>query len=148
MKSYTEEQLAEFKEAFSLFDKNGDGTISETELGDIMGSLGQKLSPAELKEMIHEVDTDKNGTIDFKEFLQLMERQTSSSTNFDEYKEAFGIFDKNGDGFISADELKLVMKNVGEGMSDHEVEQMIKEADIDGDGQINYPEFVKMLKGK
>jgi len=64
----TEEQIAEFKEAFSLFDKDGDGTITTKELGTVMRSLGQNPTEAELVDMINEVDADGNGTIDFPEF--------------------------------------------------------------------------------
>uniref|UniRef100_A0A9J7ZEF1 Calmodulin 2b, (phosphorylase kinase, delta) n=1 Tax=Cyprinus carpio carpio TaxID=630221 RepID=A0A9J7ZEF1_CYPCA len=52
----TEEQIAEFKEAFSLFDKDGDGTITTKELGTVMRSLGQNPTEAELQDMINEVD--------------------------------------------------------------------------------------------
>ena len=71
----TEEQIAEFKEAFSLFDKDGDGTITTKELGTVMRSLGQNPTEAELQDMINEVDADGNGTIDFLEFLSLMARK-------------------------------------------------------------------------
>ena len=68
----TEEQIAEFKEAFSLFDKDGDGTITTKELGTVMRLLGQNPTDAELKDMINEVDADGSGTIDFPEFLTMM----------------------------------------------------------------------------
>ncbi|CAI9118355.1 OLC1v1019915C1 [Oldenlandia corymbosa var. corymbosa] len=83
-----EEQIVEFKEAFSLFDKDGDE---------------------------------------------------------EELKEAFKVFDKDQNGYISASELRHVMINLGEKLTDEEVEQMIREADLDGDGQVNYDEFVKMM---
>ncbi|KAG9376588.1 FRQ1 Ca2+-binding protein [Pyrenophora tritici-repentis] len=63
--SLTEEQVSEFKEAFSLFDKDGDGQITTKELGTVMRSLGQNPSESELQDMINEVDADNNGTIDF-----------------------------------------------------------------------------------
>uniref|UniRef100_A0A8C2MDH7 Calmodulin n=1 Tax=Cricetulus griseus TaxID=10029 RepID=A0A8C2MDH7_CRIGR len=118
----TEEQIAEFKEAFSLFDKDGDGTITTKELGTVMRSLGQNST----EDMINEVDADGNGIIDFPEFLTMME-----------IREAFHVFDKDGNGYISAAELRHEMTNLGE-----------KEADIDGDGQVNYEGFVQMMTAK
>jgi hypothetical protein len=71
----TEEQIAEFKEAFSLFDKDGDGTITTKELGTVMEICWWNPTEAELQDMINEVDADGNGTIDFPEFLSLMARK-------------------------------------------------------------------------
>ena len=73
----TDEQIAEFKEAFALFDKDGDGTITTKELGTIMRSLGQNPTEAELQDMINEVDAVTGGTIDFPEFLSLMAQEDS-----------------------------------------------------------------------
>ena len=100
----TEEQIAEFKEAFSLFDKDGDGTITTKELGTVMRSLGQNPTEAELqvkialnaepvnrwlKDMINEVDADGNGTIDFPEFLTMMARKMKDTDSEEEIREAF-----------------------------------------------------------
>ena len=134
----TEEQIAEFKEAFSLFDKDGDGTITTKELGTVMRSLGQNPTEAELQDMINEVDADGNGTIDFPEFLTMMARKMKETDSEEEIREAFRVFDKDGNGFISAAELRHVMTNLGEKLTDEEVDEMIREADIDGDGQVNY----------
>ncbi|KAJ7401716.1 hypothetical protein BTVI_93601 [Pitangus sulphuratus] len=134
----TEEQIAEFKEAFSLFDKDGDGTITTKELGTVMRSLGQNPTEAELQDMINEVDADGNGTIDFPEFLTMMARKMKDTDSEEEIREAFRVFDKDGNGYISAAELRHVMTNLGEKLTDEEVDEMIREADIDGDGQVNY----------
>uniref|UniRef100_A0A1B0CSD7 EF-hand domain-containing protein n=1 Tax=Lutzomyia longipalpis TaxID=7200 RepID=A0A1B0CSD7_LUTLO len=144
----TEEQIAEFKEAFSLFDKDGDGTITTKELGTVMRSLGQNPTEAELQDMINEVDADGNGTIDFPEFLTMMARKMKDTDSEEEIREAFRVFDKDGNGFISAAELRHVMTNLGEKLTDEEVDEMIREADIDGDGQVNYEEFVTMMTSK
>ncbi|CAK9154281.1 unnamed protein product [Ilex paraguariensis] len=157
----TEEQIAEFKEAFSLFDKDGDGCITSKELGTVMRSLGQNPTEAELQDMINEVDADQNGTIDFSEFLNLMARKMKGTDSDDELeealkdtdseeelKEAFKVFDKDQNGFISAAELRHVMTNLGEKLTDEEVDEMIREADLDGDGQVNYEEFVRMMLAK
>jgi len=144
----TEDQIAEFKEAFALFDKDGDGTITTKELGTVMRSLGLNPTEAELQDMINEVDGDGNGTIDFAEFLVLMAKRIKDTDSEEELKEAFKVFDKDGNGYISAAELRHVMTNLGEKLTDEEVDEMIREADVDNDGQINYEEFAKMMVPK
>lgn len=144
----TDEQIAEFKEAFSLFDKDGDGNITTKELGTVMRSLGQNPTEAELQDMINEVDVDGNGTIDFPEFLSLMARKMKETDTEEELMEAFRVFDRDGNGFISAAELRHVMTNLGEKLTNEEVDEMIREADLDGDGAINYEEFVRMMLSK
>uniref|UniRef100_A0A665TX50 Calmodulin n=1 Tax=Echeneis naucrates TaxID=173247 RepID=A0A665TX50_ECHNA len=87
-------ETSEFKEAFSLFDKDGDGTITTKELGTVMRSLGQNPTEAELQDMINEVDADGNGTIDFPEFLTMMARKMKDTDSEEEIREAFRVFDK------------------------------------------------------
>merc|ERR1712070_1189279 len=99
-------------------------------------------------DMINEVDADGSGTIDFPEFLNLMAKKMKDTDSEEEIKEAFKVFDKDGNGFISAAELRHVMTNLGEKLTDEEVDEMIREADVDGDGQINYEEIVKMMMAK
>ncbi|KAJ6656349.1 hypothetical protein lerEdw1_003852 [Lerista edwardsae] len=144
----SEEQIAEFKEAFLLFDKDGDGAITTKELGTVMRSLGQNPTEAELRDMINELDADGSGTVDFPEFLSLMAKKIKNSEGEEEIREAFRVFDKDGNGFISAAELRHIMTNLGEKLTSEEVEDMIKEADIDGDGQVNYEEFLRIMSSK
>jgi calmodulin len=146
--TWTDEQIAEFKEAFSLFDKDGNGRITSSELGTVMRSLGQNPTEAELQDMINEVDADGNGTIDFDEFLHMMGKKMNNVDSDEELREAFRVFDKDGNGYISAAELRHVMTNLGEKLTDEEVDEMIKEADLDGDGMVNYEEFVTMMTAK
>ncbi len=141
----TEEQIAEFKEAFQIFDKDGDGLITTKELGTVMRSLGQNLSEEELKTMIQEVDTDESGTIDFQEFLGLMAWKMKETDIEEELVEAFKVFDRDGNGLISAHELRFVMSTSGEQLTEEDIEEMIREADENGDGYIDYEEFVRMM---
>ncbi|XP_015794058.1 calmodulin [Tetranychus urticae] len=75
----------------------------------------------------------------------MMSRKMKETDKEEELREAFRVFDRNGDGFINAAELRHVMTNLGEKLTDEEVEDMIKEADLDGDGLVNYDEFVNVL---
>ncbi|EDO05489.1 EF hand calmodulin family protein [Babesia bovis T2Bo] len=144
----SEEQIAEFKEAFSLFDRDGDGSITTKELGTVMRSLGQNPTEAELADMINDIDTSGTGAIDFPEFLILMARKMKEGDTEEELVQAFKVFDRDGNGFISAQELRHVMTNLGEKLTNEEVEEMLREADVDGDGKINYEEFVKLMISK
>lgn len=137
----SQEQISEYKEAFSLFDENGDGTISTKELGTVMRSLGQNPTEAELSDMIREAAIGENGTINFPQFLTLMAYRKSE----EEIIQACKVFDKDDNGYISAAELRHVMTNLREKLTDEEIDEMIREADIDGDSQINYEEFIKRM---
>lgn len=142
------EQVAEFKEAFSKFDKDGNGSINTQELGAVMQALGKDLSEAELKEFISKVDTDADGVISFPEFLEEMVRGMKAWGKKQDLQEAFRVFDVDGNGYISVDELKQVMAKLGEELSQEVLEAMIHEADVDQDGQVNYEEFVRILSPK
>ncbi|KAH6569233.1 hypothetical protein BASA50_002850 [Batrachochytrium salamandrivorans] len=141
----TEDEVTEFREAFALFDKDGDNTITTKELGTVMRSLGQNPTEAELQEMINELDADGNGTVEFDELMAMMTCKMKDIDFDEERAEAFKMFDKDGNGFITATELKVVMGNIGEKLTDDEIEEMIREADEDGDNQISYEEFVKII---
>ena len=97
------------------------------------------------QDMINEVDADGNGTVDFPEFLTLMSRRMKDTDSEEDIVEAFRVFDRDGKGVISPADLKHVMSNLGEKLTDEEVAEMIREADVSGDGNINYEEFVVSL---
>lgn len=137
----SKQQIQEAREAFKMFDKDGDGAITLDELGTVMRNLGQFPTDEELKMMMDETDTDGNGVIDFSEFLTMVQRQKiAQEKEPDIGLEAFSVFDQNGDGFISAEELRQIMVKLGESLTDEEIEMMIDEADVDGDGRISYKE--------
>ena len=139
----TEKQIAEFREAFSLFDKDADGFITTEELGIVMRSLGQNPTEAQLEDMISELDVYGNGSLDFPEFLTMLNRRTRTNEDIEEkLVEAFKVFDVDGSGFIQSADLRVIKARLGEILSDEEIDQMIRSADVDGDGQLNLEEFI------
>jgi len=137
--------ILEMKEAFQLFDKNGDGFISAKELGVLMRTLGRNPTEDEIMNIMNEIDVDHNGKLDFSEFTIMMRDKLSGEDMEQEIKQAFRVFDRNGDGYISKNEFKHCMMHFGEKFTDDEVEEMISEADANNDGQIDYTEFSQMI---
>ncbi|XP_074656958.1 uncharacterized protein LOC141910137 isoform X2 [Tubulanus polymorphus] len=143
----TAKDLAEIRENFSLFDKNSDGTITAHEIGTVLRSLNMHPTEKDIKNMIREVDKDGNGSIEFPEFLEMMakQKQNDMGLNEEDIVTAFRMFDKDNNGKISAQELREIMSNLGEALSQTELEAMLHEADINGDGEIDYKEFTKIM---
>ena len=94
-------------ELIKLF-QDGSGTISTKELLPVMRSMGQNPTEDEVLNLVIEYDVNGDGTIDFDEFLEMMRKQAEQQDNSAELKEAFKIFDRDGNGYIDAAELKKV----------------------------------------
>lgn len=142
------EKYEEIKEAFQVFDKDNDGFITIKELATVMRSLGHNPTETELADMIQQYDRDGSGTIDFAEFFELMMKKMNDIKLEDELIEIFKVLDRDGNGLLSGQELQAVLALIGVTITDEEVEELIKQADINGDGYIGYDEFVKMMSAK
>lgn len=142
----TEEQRQEIKEAFDLFDTDGSGTIDAKELKVAMRALGFEPKKEEVRKMITDIDKDGSGTIDFAEFLEMMTAKMAERDPREEIMKAFRLFDDDDSGSINFAKLKRVAKELGENMTDDELQEMIDEADRDGDGVINMDDFMRVMK--
>jgi len=145
-KELTEEQKQEIKEAFDLFDTDGSGEIDSKELKVAMRALGFEPKKEEIQKMISDVDDDGSGTIGYEEFLKMMTHKILNRDPKDEILKAFRLFDDDETGKISFKNLKRVAKELGERMTDEELQEMIDEADRDGDGEVNEEEFLRIMK--
>jgi calmodulin len=113
-----------------------------------MRAIGQSPTHSELQDMIREVDADGNDTIDFTEFLALMSRQMRQSDIEEELRETFRVFDRDGDGFITPQELRTLLISLGLDSSAQVIRSMIGEADRNRDGKIDFAEFRALALGK
>ncbi|CAN6486564.1 unnamed protein product [Victoria cruziana] len=143
-----DEQLAELREIFRSFDRNDDGSLTQLELGSLLRSLGLKPSAEQLDTLIQRADTNSNGLVEFSEFVSLVSPELLSAKSpytDEQLRSLFSLFDRDGNGFITAAELAHSMARLGHALSVEELTGMIKEADTDGDGRISYPEFAKAI---
>ncbi|XP_066931770.1 uncharacterized protein [Clytia hemisphaerica] len=126
---------------FDTFDCDMNGRISRRELKAVFKALNVTINDENLRSMFHSADKDKSGFIEFGEFVRVF-----SPPSQDELLNAFKRFDKNGDGFLTPDEVKEVLRDANQPATDRNVTEMIESVDSNGDGKINYKEFLTMLK--
>jgi len=138
------EEVAEMKEVFACFDKDSSGSVTTAELGLVLKTMNKHFSDAELKRIVREFDRNGDGQIDFDEFLAMM--NTHDRQGVDELKQAFDVFDKDGDGVISAKELEVAMKALGENIDRSTIDLMIESVDTDKSGFIDFEEFKRMMR--
>merc|ERR1712118_505974 len=134
VKGLTDDQIQEIREAFDLFDTDGSGSIDAKELKVAMRALGLDAKKDEIRRMINDIDKDGSGTIDFNEFLNMMTARMGDRDSREEIIKVFRLFDDDETGKISFKNLKRVAQELGENMTDEELQEMIDEADRDGDG--------------
>ncbi|XP_046671994.1 caltractin [Homalodisca vitripennis] len=142
----SEEQKADIKEAFNLFDKEGNGKIETKELKVAIRALGFEPKKEEIKKMLSEIDKEESGMISYEEFLYLMTQKMTEKDSKEEIMKAFRLFDDDETGKISFKNLKRVARELGENLTDEELREMIDEADRDGDGEISQDEFLRIMK--
>ncbi|CAL8077374.1 unnamed protein product [Calicophoron daubneyi] len=128
----------EYRQAFAVFDLNHDGEIDADELEAVLKQLGMKPTKSEVKAMIRKVDKTNSGTVNIDEFIAMMERRKKYQKSDANLRNAFQFFDRDGDGFITAEELRSIVSKTEREMTVRDVESIIGEVDKDGDGKLNY----------
>ncbi|KAK8686723.1 hypothetical protein V6N13_125743 [Hibiscus sabdariffa] len=138
----------ELQRVFNQFDANNDGKISVSELRDVLKTMGSSYSEDELKRVLEDIDTDRDGLIDLSEFSVLCRSSSDEVTAALEMRDAFDLYDQDKNGLISTKELHLVLNRLGMKSSVDECARMIKSVDSDGDGNVNFEEFQKMMSNE
>merc|ERR1712086_1172279 len=137
----------QMEEAFDLFDIDGSGFIDAKELGTAMRALGlDNNGPDEVRKMIEDIDKDGSGTIDHDEFLLMMSAKIENSDSKEAMAKLFALFDDDGTGGITYANIKRVAADLGENMTDEDLQEMFDEGDKDGDGIVSLDEFMAILE--
>mmetsp|Transcript_13721 Transcript_13721/g.51170 ORF Transcript_13721/g.51170 Transcript_13721/m.51170 type:complete len:191 (-) Transcript_13721:238-810(-) len=142
----SEEEMEEIREAFNLFDTEGKGTIDVRELKAGFRALGFVVKKAELRQMLQDIDKETAASVEFNEFVDMVTPKMQSRDSREEIMKIFSLFDDDNSGFITFRNLKRVSMELGENLTDDELQEMIDEADRDGDGMISAEEFYRVMK--
>ena len=133
----SEEIKADYMDAFNLFDTNHDGTINSQKIREIMQKLGKYPTEEQLQRLIANVAKNDSKKISFDDFVDMMEQLNKENDPEVEILNSFQIFDVENSGLISNQDLFHIIRTFGETLTDKEIEEIISEADVDGDGYNN-----------
>uniref|UniRef100_A0ABD2W9V1 EF-hand domain-containing protein n=1 Tax=Trichogramma kaykai TaxID=54128 RepID=A0ABD2W9V1_9HYME len=144
------EYVKVLKKAFDAFDHEKKGCIGTDMIGTILSMLGYELSESTLQEIISEVDEDGSGQLEFDEFCTLAARflvEEDTEAMQQELREAFRLYDKEGNGYITTDVFRDILHELDDKLSPEELDLMIEEIDADGSGTLDFDEFMEVMTG-
>jgi len=146
----SEEQVEMLKKAFNMFDREKTGSIATSMMSTILRTLGQTFEEDDLNLLIEEIDADGSGMLEIEEFLALCARflvEEDAEAVQEELREAFRLYDKEGEGFIKTIALREIMRALDDKLTEPELDEMIAEIDTDGSGTVDFDEFMEMMTG-
>lgn len=143
---FAEADVAALKKAFDVFDEDRSGTIDSKELQSVLQSLGRTATEAEIVAMIASVDAANTGTISFPDFLLLMWKRKVELQQLELYRSAFRAFNVSGSGKMTSAELRNLMAQLGQRVTDEELDEMVFEADEDNDQLLVFEEFLNIIQ--
>lgn len=134
------------KEAFNLFDTDNSGTIDVRELKAAMRALGFEVKKEELRKILDDLGKDGHAEITFDEFQSINAERMGSRDSKEEILKVFKLFDEDNSGCITFRNLKRICQELGEDLTDEEMQEMIDEADRSGNGRVGPEDFYRIMK--
>ncbi|RVX18152.1 hypothetical protein VitviT2T_025693 [Vitis vinifera] len=137
----------QFEQVFNQFDEDHDGKLSPSELTRCVGLIGGELPLKEAEAVVQQLDSDGDGLLSLEDFIRLMEGEggEGEEEKMNELREAFGMYDMDGCGFITPKSLKRMLSRLGQKKSVDECRVMINQFDLNGDGVLSFDEFKVMM---
>lgn len=140
------------RKAFQMFDTTKCGFIDTVKISTILNTLGQQFDEGELQDLIDEEDPEETGRVNFDQFANiasnfLIEDEDSEAIQ-QELKEAFRMYDREGNGYITTSTLKEILAALDDKLTNDDLDGMINEIDADGSGTVDFDEFMEMMTGE
>jgi len=145
-----DDQTATMRKVFAMFDQSKTGFVETSKFVNILNTLGQNFDEDDLKVKITEVDAEGEGRVDFDQFclvvMPFLEEEDDEAMH-EELKEAFRMYDKGGDGYITTKVLKEILQELDNKLTEDDLDNIIEEVDEDGSGTVDFDEFMEMMTG-
>lgn len=140
------------RKAFQMFDTTKCGFIDTVKISTILNTLGQQFDEGELQDLIEQEDPEETGRVNFDQFANiasnfLIEDEDSEAIQ-QELKEAFRMYDREGNGYITTSTLKEILAALDDKLTNDDLDGMINEIDADGSGTVDFDEFMEMMTGE
>jgi len=143
-----DKDMHKIRDIFKKFDKDGSLSLEINELRNLYHALGYQFTNDEIMEMVKDMDINQDNRITFHEFLGSFKEKVVFKAHEDKLREAFNLCDCDEDQYITLDELKKIMRQVGENLKEKDLISMLKEVDRDKDNRLNFEEFIQLMKNQ
>ncbi|XP_055684869.1 troponin C [Lutzomyia longipalpis] len=138
------------RKAFQMFDTTKSGFIDTLKISTILTSMGQPYDKTELQTLISDNDPEGTGKVNFDGFARIashfLEEEDAEAMQ-QELKEAFRLYDREGNGYITTSTLKEILAALDDKLSNADLDGIIAEIDTDGSGTVDFDEFMEMMTG-
>jgi calmodulin len=141
----SETQTKSAQDAFKSFDKKNEDKIKVGDIEPAMKRLGHTIKPDWLEKIEHMIDSEGTGYIAFEEFCSIVRKKMQDDEDERELREMFRILDKEKKGEVNTNELRWILKNLGDDLTEADIDDMIADVDTDGSGWVDYNEFYKLM---
>ncbi|KAL3214790.1 hypothetical protein MRX96_034688 [Rhipicephalus microplus] len=139
-------QVSELRDVFFKFDAERTGTVAFEHVDEILRTVGRIVTDPEFKKRVKStVPADLEKKVQFPEFMDMVQKCTRAFSPQKDLHDAFRVFDRDGHGFITTAELRHVVTTLGERMTEEEADELIREADANNEGHVDYEEFIKTI---
>lgn len=152
MDKISSDQLEALKRTFGMFDTNNAGFVPSSKITGILTTLEIKFEEDDVKKKIEAANLAKEGEVTFDNFLNILSNYMADDDEedeamYEELKEAFRLYDREGNGYITTGTLKDILRELDNKLTEEDLDGIIEEVDEDGSGTVDFDEFMEMMTG-
>jgi len=140
-----EQHIKRARDAFNALDAKGHDHIKVGDIEIGMKKLGHNIKPDWLQKIESTIDTEGTGYIQFDEFCEIIRKKMQGDEDERELREMFRSLDKEKRGEVNTNELRWILKQLGDDLTENDIDDMIADVDTDGSGWVDYEEFSKLM---